>query len=294
MSNLIAFGWYGGKYSHLAWLLPLLPKTQHYCEPFGGSAAVLINREPSPVETYNDIDSEVVNFFRVLRTQKDALIEQIGLTPFSREEFEHAIREPREQLTELERARRFYILARQVRTGLAQKASAGRWAHCVLTSRAEMAGAVSRWLGAVEDLSLIAQRLLRVQIEHAPALEVIRRYDSSDTLYYCDPPYVHDSRGDSNAYAHEMTDAQHRELAEVLHGIKGKVALSGYYSRLMNELYGDWRCIEGPEKKVHSVKTVRQELLWVNYDPGELPNWHQQGDHQQPSLLPLFDEPLPM
>lgn len=94
MGKRIAFGWYGGKYSHLDWLLPLLPHTQHYCEPFGGSAATLINREPSPLETYNDIDGELVNFFRVLREQKDALVEAIGLTPFSREEFVLAISGP--------------------------------------------------------------------------------------------------------------------------------------------------------------------------------------------------------
>lgn len=88
--KVIAFGWYGGKYSHLNWLLPLLPATTHYCEPFGGSAAVLLNRAPSPVETYNDLHGEVVNFFRVLRDKKEALIEAIGLTPFSREEFELA------------------------------------------------------------------------------------------------------------------------------------------------------------------------------------------------------------
>src|SRR5438552_16457678 len=111
MSKRIAFGWYGGKFSHLDWMLPLLLKTQHYCEPFGGSAAVLINREPSPVETWNDLHGEVVNFFRVLREQKDALIEAIGLTPFSRAEFEAAINEPTENLSGLERARRFYILA---------------------------------------------------------------------------------------------------------------------------------------------------------------------------------------
>lgn len=275
MGKLIAFGWYGGKYSHLDWLLPLLPKAQHFCEPFGGSAAVLINREPSPVETYNDLDSEVVNFFRVLREQKDALIEQIGLTPFSREELRRACEEPTDGLSALERARRFYVRARQVRTGLAQTASAGRWAHCLLTSRAEMAGAVSRWLGAVEDLSLIAQRLLRVQIEHEPAIDVIRRYDSPDTLHYCDPPYPHDSRGDSNAYAHEMTDEQHRELAEVLRHVRGKVALSSYRCALNDELYRDWHIIEGPEKLVHSVKEFRQEVLYVNYDPEECENWQR-------------------
>src|SRR5437762_6850111 len=105
--KLIAFGWYGGKYSHLNWLLPLLPKTIHYCEPFGGSAAVLINREPSPVETYNDIHGEVVNFFRVLRKHGDELTKAIGLTPFSRAEFEAAIATPAEHTSELERARRF-------------------------------------------------------------------------------------------------------------------------------------------------------------------------------------------
>src|SRR5512137_2743424 len=83
----IVFGWYGGKFSHLSWLLPLLPDCHHYCEPFAGSAAVLLNRAPSPVETYNDLDGEVVNFFRMLRDHKDALVELIGLTPFSREEF---------------------------------------------------------------------------------------------------------------------------------------------------------------------------------------------------------------
>ena len=157
----IAFGWYGGKYSHLDWLLPLLPETTHFCDLFGGSAAVLINRAPSRVETYNDIDSELVTFFRVLRDQKDALIEAIGFTPFSREELARACNDPREGLSDLERARRFFVRARQVRTGLAQTASAGRWAHCLLTSRAGMAGAVSRWLGSIEDLSAIAQRLLR-------------------------------------------------------------------------------------------------------------------------------------
>jgi DNA adenine methylase len=85
--KLIAFGWYGGKFSHLKWLLPLLPSCHHYCEPFGGSAAVLLNRMESPVETYNDMDGEVVNFFRVLRNNPDSLMREIALTPFSREEF---------------------------------------------------------------------------------------------------------------------------------------------------------------------------------------------------------------
>ncbi len=264
--HLIACGWYGGKFSHLDWLLPLLPKTKHYCEPFGGSAAVLLNREPSSVETYNDIDGEVVNFFKVLRNNKDELIEKIGLTPFSFDEYVKAIKEKgNTKLPDVERARFFYVRARQSRTGLAQGATSGRWAHCRLTSRAEMAGAVSRWLGAIDDLPLIAQRLLRVQIENRPATEVIERYDSKDTLFYCDPPYPHECRGDVHSYGFEMSDDEHRELAKVLHKVKGKVALSSYDCKLMDELYGTWQSIKDGEKMCHSIKKPRTEVLWVNY-----------------------------
>jgi len=260
----ICFGWYGGKFSHLRWLLPLLPETHHYCEPFGGSAAVLINRDPSPVETYNDLDGEVVNFFRVLREQKDALIEAIGLTPFSYEEFMLSL-QASDDISDLERARRFFVRARQVRTGLAQTASGGRWAHCRGTSRSGMAGAVSRWLGSVESLDEVALRLLRVQMENRPASDVIKRYDSQATLFYCDPPYPHDSRGDSQAYGFEMTDQEHIELARILHQVTGKVAISGYHCRLMDELYSGWNVHEEEEKNCHSVKKPRTEVLWTNY-----------------------------
>lgn len=154
-----------------------------------------------------------------------------------------------------------------------------------MTSRAGMAGAVSRWLGAVEDLPLIAQRLLRVQIENAPAIEVIKRYDSDETLFYCDPPYPHESRGDSNAYANEMSDDQHRELAEILHNIKGKVAISGYKCSLMEELYGDWQFVESEEKVIHSVKQARQEVLWVNYELPENIKWNTEKHLRQASLI---------
>jgi DNA adenine methylase len=271
----IAFGWYGGKFSHLEWLLPLLPDCHHYCEPFAGSGAVLLNRPPMPVETYNDLDGEVVNFFRALRDHKPEVVERIGLTPFSREEFALACQlDPTADA--VERARRFYVRARQVRTGLAQTASLGRWANCKNTSRAGMSGVVSRWLGAVEMLPEIADRLLRVQIENRPAVEVVRLYDSPDTLFYCDPPYIHDTRGDDKAYGFEMTDRDHRELAAVLNSAVGLVAISNYDCPLMGELYParKWRKSVSPEKTIHSTKDKRVEVLWTNYDPAtEPPAW---------------------
>lgn len=267
--NKIVFGWYGGKFSHLDWLLPLLPECHHYCEPFSGSGAVLINRKTSPVETYNDIDGDVVNFFRVLRNQHEELIRIISLTPFSREEYHQAIYENTTDISDLERARRFYIKARQTRTGLAQTASLGRWANCKDTSRGGMSGVVSRWLGGVQVLDEIAQRLLRVQIENRPATDVIRLYDSPGTLFYCDPPYLHATRGDTKAYGFEMNENEHREFAVVVNACKGMVAVSGYDHPLMNDLFkpGKWIKTFGPDKTIHSTKDTRTEVLWTNYNP---------------------------
>ena len=265
----IAFGWYGGKFSHLDWLLPLLPKCHHYCEPFAGSGAVLINKEPSSVETYNDIDGEVVNFFKTLRDKNEELIKAISLTPFSREEYNLAIHGDIKGIDCVERARRFYIKARQTRTGLAQTASLGRWANCKDTSRAGMSGVVSRWLGGIEALDSIAQRLIRVQIENRPAIDILRLYDSERTLFYCDPPYLHETRGDSKAYGFEMSDVQHLEFSKAVNECKGMVAVSGYDHPTMDKLFkpGKWKKTFGLKKTIHSTKDTRTEVLWTNYTP---------------------------
>jgi len=265
----IAFGWYGGKFSHLNWLLPLLPQTHHYCEPFAGSAAVLLNRIPASVETYNDLDGEVTNFFRVLRDNGKELIRLIALTPFSREEYFNAIYGDANEISDIERARRFYICARQTRTGLAQTASLGRWANCKNTSRSGMSGVVSRWLGGVESLDIIAERLLRVQIENRPATHIITLYDGPDTLFYCDPPYLHETRGDSKAYSYEMDEIEHREFSKVINSCNGLAAISGYDHPLMDELFPKSKWYKSFEavKPIHSTKDLRQEVLWTNYNP---------------------------
>ncbi|MGH7098982.1 MAG: DNA adenine methylase [Stellaceae bacterium] len=128
-----------------------------------------------------------------------------------------------------------------------------------------MSGVISRWLGGVEGLPEIGLRLLRVQIENRPATDVIRLYDGPNTLFYCDPPYLHDTRGDSNAYGFEMSHPEHIALAAVLHRCAGKVAISGYRNGLMDRLYRDWRRFDAPLKQCHSIKKPRQECLWMNY-----------------------------
>lgn len=137
-----------------------------------------------------------------------------------------------------------------------------------------MSGVISRWLGGIEDLAYIAERLLRVQIENRPAIDVIRLYDSKDTLFYCDPPYVHDTRGDTKSYGYEMTNEEHCQLANILTSVKGRVAISNYQCDLMEELYPAprWKKHLSPLKTIHSTKDKRQEVLWLNYDINKLKN----------------------
>lgn len=160
MSKCLPFRWYGGKFSHLKWLLPQLPETHRYIEPYGGSGSVLLNRNSSPVEVYNDLDSDVTNFFKVLRDHREELLEKIALTPFSREEFEYAIeKQGDESLPNIEKARLFFVRAGQVRSGLAQEATPGRWAYCKNASRRDMASAVSRWHSRLDNLEQAADRI---------------------------------------------------------------------------------------------------------------------------------------
>ncbi len=105
----------------------------------------------------------------------------------------------------------------------------------------------------------------RVQIENRPAVEVIRLYDSVQTLFYCDPPYLHETRGDSRAYGFEMDVEAHSELAKALNSCRGKVAISGYRCDVMDTWYNGWHRFDAPLKRCHSIKKLRQECLWMNY-----------------------------
>lgn len=505
--KLVSFPYYGGKSKYLGFILPLLPKTGAYCEPFVGAGSVILNRQRSKVETVNDLDKRIVNFFRVLQSNPMELLWRIRLTPYSRFEYEECkaalkdweatdgdvdiahstyteqaqsrngantgwsrlavkgegVAHPsvihRRTMPDMdaavdfagcalsamnggkvgwsrradceaqfgnhtgpllktqpdtEAAQNFACTALSSFLGLAQGwgnavnpesqngnrtgpeirtcpdthaavdfmveqtscfyggkegfgtnrvieysgtthaiANANRtkpdmekavesfcqmsngvvgkdetWvashkpsrpsgmiarnrtqpdmeaavdAHNVLTSSINSLGGWSVWqdpsnVGRVQasvnqgstewlkgiasimssPLGKVAERLLGVQIENKPAVELIREYDTPHTLFYCDPPYPHESRNGSKDYTHEMTDDDHRELAAVLHGIKGKAAISGYECPLYDELYADWWKHTAPEKVASSTSgingkgDVRQEVLWTNYDTVKL------------------------
>jgi len=280
--KILAFPYYGGKFIHLDWLLPLLPKANTFADVFGGSGVVLINREPSPVEIYNDLNGEVVNFFKQLRDNGEELISLLELTPVSRKEFNDSISDKRESYSDLERARLFYVKIKQIRESNLMRKNESGWRYVVTQSRCGKSSNVSAWLNSMPKLKQICKRLLEVQIECEDALSILDRYDSDETLFYCDPPYVHSTRVDKNCYVYEMEEEQHRRLLERIGEVKGKVAISGYdcdlYQKYLKEEEG-WvkykretkicagRGHSGSEDE-NNLKRV--ECLWCNYEDKQL------------------------
>ncbi len=254
--------WHGGKWLLAPWIISHFPDHRTYTEAFGGAASVLMRKPRAYSEVYNDLDGEVVNLFRVLQNDVTAarLTKLIYLTPFARAEFELCY-EPTED--PVERARRLIVIAIM---------GFGSNAHNPNTrtgfrSNSSRSGTTPGhdWASYPTCLSLIVERLRGVVIESRPAVEVIAQHDGPDTLHYVDPPYVHstrDSAASQKDYRFEMTDADHRALADVLKGVRGGVVLSGYPSPLYDELYGSWHRIE--RGALADGARSRVEVLWIN------------------------------
>ena len=256
--RIIAFPYYGGKNSQLGWLLPLLPYNTRYVEPFGGSAAVLLNRERSPIEVYNDLNEDVVNFFRVLREQHDELRDLLYLTPYAKTEF-HNSHDPTDD--PLEKARRFFVHSRQAFMGMSRTWATG------FQIRKGWSQMISRWLGGIDKLEDVVTRLTGVLIECRPALKVIENYDCSDTVQYLDPPYMLETRTAKEGYTFELERQDHVELLELVLSCDSKFAISGYDNDLYNSMLKDWFRFEDKVKQLAGPRGFRQEILWTNYDP---------------------------
>lgn len=254
MTNPIFLRYYGGKNRSVNWITSYFPPHYTYVEPYGGSAAVLLQKEPSYFEVYNDLDSNVVTLFRVLRERESELIRAIELTPWSREELQIAYEGPGPATDdELEIARRFYVRCWQSFGHLH-----GGWRYQHSDNGYSI---VEQW-NRTKHLYQVAARLKKVQIEKDEALKIIDRFDTPQTLFYLDPPYVHDTRYQKNGYLHEMTDEQHHQLAAKLHGIEGTAIISGYRGQLYDELYRDWVSFEKTARTNNN--TPRIETLWLS------------------------------
>lgn len=244
----------GSKWAIAPWVLQHLPPHVTYVEPFGGGAAILLRKEPSPVEVYNDLDHAVVSFWRVLRSRPHEFIAQLQGTPWAREEYKLAW-EPCED--ELEAARRFFIRCWMNYSGGSDRPSGWR------CNARQKSGHIPHW-GREERLLEVAERWRQVQIEHDDALKVIRRFDGPETLHYCDPPYMPETRSSGSGYACELSADAHHELLETLLRVKGRVVISGY----PNELYTQelesrgWGRVER-ESRTRDPKAKRTECLWI-------------------------------
>lgn len=248
----------GSKQRIAPWIIEQMPKHHSYLEPYFGGGAILFNKEPSRIETVNDLDDEVINLFRVIRERKDELIEAIVFTPYARQEYEDAFRSDGNPLSDIERARRF-VISSMMGHGFRVCEKTG-WKKDVYAR--EAAYAVRYWNRLPDIITDMAIRLKMVQIEHKPAVDLIKAFNHDNVLIYADPPYVLSTRG-RKQYRHEMTDQDHVELLEALLLHTGPVMLSGYESDLYNDYLKGWRKISTPARAENSLP--RTEVLWMNY-----------------------------
>lgn len=229
--------YFGGKTILAPQIAALLPEHRHYVEPYAGSLAVLLAKDPSPCETVNDKDEVLVTFWRVLRTRPTEFIRACALTPHSRAEYDACVNLDADD--ELELARQVWIKLTQGRSGRLKRTG---WRHYIdpAGTNLGMPGYLDSY---VERMAPAVERLHNVSLECREALDLIDRYGSClDVLLYVDPPYLGSTRANDNAYRCEMrTDDEHRQLAEALHAARAAVVLSGYASPLYDlELYPGW------------------------------------------------------
>jgi DNA adenine methylase len=256
----------GGKTRLARRIAALLPRHEHYVEPFAGSLAILLAKAPSRLETVSDLDGELMTFWRVLRERPADLERVCALTPHSRAEHQAAFDLP-DDLDDLERARRVWVQLTQGRMGVRTRTG---W-RCYVDPAGTKTAMPGYLDGYVDRMAAAAARLHNVSLESRPALQLIDDYGRSPrVLIYADPPYLGSTRK-SGRYKHEMlTDAQHAELADALRDVRSAVVVSGYASALYERLYAGWDRVEIPTTTGQGgTRQDRTEVLWSNRPIGD-------------------------
>lgn len=256
--------YHGGKWKLAEWIISHFPSHRIYVEPFGGGGSVLLRKPRSYGEIYNDLDGEIVNVFRMARDRGEELRRAIELTPFSRVDFLESYKSSPDPL---EQARRTILRSFQ---GFGSAAACGEVSGFRANSNRSGTTPAQDWRNYPEALVALIERLQGVVIEQRNAAQVMLQHDAPDVVHYVDPPYVHSTRSGKvrgtvtrKSYKHEMTDDHHIELAEVLHGLRGAVVLSGYRCKLYDQLYSSWRRVER-HAKADGAK-ARIEVLWLSH-----------------------------
>lgn len=248
---------YPGAKNRLApWIVGHIPPHKVYCEPFLGSAAVFLNKDPAYNEILNDIDSDIYNFFKVVREHHKELCRLIEATPYSRTEYSAAYMD--EPVSDLERARRFAVKCWQG-FGCGNKYKNGYRRGIGDTSP----NPAKAWAKLPEAIQFAAERLKNAQIEQVDALKLIKDMHGENTFIYIDPPYMKDTRKKKNQYNHEMTDEQHMKLLKIAKESSCNIMISAYENEIYNNTLVDWR----KEHKSTTAECSRRriETLYMNY-----------------------------
>ena len=259
------FYYFGGKWDLATWIISHFPEHRVYAEPFGGAASVLLRKRSAVVDVYNDLNDEVVAFFRTLRdpSARRELIGRLELTPFSRTEFELARRDAGGDADEIERVRRFVVRSSMSIGAHAKAKNATAFRSGPGAPEIKGARYAHVWRNRVDNLETIAGRFRSVIIECRDYRWLVERYDTRHTLFYCDPPYVGHTRSGTEEYEHEMAEPDlHRGLADVLAGIKGMAVVSGYRCDLYDELFRGWarKDVVGRDQR----NSRRLESIWLS------------------------------
>lgn len=232
--------WHGGKHYLAPKLVAMMPAHEHYVEPFAGGLSVLFAKDPTGTsEIVNDLNGNLSTFWDVIRceTRFAEFARAVEACPFSEPLFERAIEvlETNKHVrlsAPVDLAVAFFVVCRQ--------SLAGRMKTFAPLTRSRtrrgMSEQASAWLGAIEGLRDVHERLKRVVVLNRDALEVIRQQDHESALFYLDPPYVHGTRKATSVYSHEMADAQHIELCDLVRKCKARVMISGYPSEVYHDL----------------------------------------------------------
>lgn len=247
----------GSKWRIAKWIISMIPKHHSYLEPYFGSGAVFFNKEPSKIETINDLDNDVVNLFGIVRDNPEPLIKAVEATPYSRIEYENTYLYQDEAIDKIEKARRFLIRCWQGH-GFRTTGEKVGWKNDV--QGREAAYAMRHWNKLPEWMLEVTERLKNVQIDCRPAVDVIKRFNYPNVFIYADPPYVLSTRGRKN-YKHEMTDNEHIELLAALNDHKGTAIISGYESDLYNEYLQRWD--KRQMGTLNQLSHKRTETIWI-------------------------------
>lgn len=258
--------WFGGKAKQAAHIISKMPNHKVYIEPFGGAAHVISQKPRINHEVYNDIDGIVVNFILQSIENTEKLIERCSVLPYSRELYEKWRKEelPRDPL---EKAIRFFYLNRSgISKGNAEEVPKTGWRHSTSSSQNPAMG----YVNACQAIRDFAQRMQGVMIERLDFRTCIEKYDSSEALFYVDPPYI----GREKYYAGGFTLQDHYELGELLNRVRGKVILSYYDDPIISEIYGHWKIEKHSAFKQavggQNVGGQAEELLIMNYEIKQL------------------------